>query len=162
MTITRVNWAEVVDARPAWATPGWKLWAVWPSPIDHDGCFAAAGFRDFADSDDDWWSDFRDLVERLLDSLESDRLALVSGQYPVEHGRVRPSLVDALVAAATDDNFEPCVVGAGAPPDRALRTSDGHPIVWINQLSGDITALLSKAARGRDCANLQLAWQHLL
>jgi len=43
---------------------------IWPGPIDHDECFRKAGFNDFADSDEKWDSDFKKVVERIIDVLK--------------------------------------------------------------------------------------------
>jgi hypothetical protein len=64
MRISRVNWGEVNNGRPEWSSPSGQLYAIWPSPVDHDLCFDAAGFADFGDSDDLWHRDFNDLVAR--------------------------------------------------------------------------------------------------
>jgi hypothetical protein len=135
MAIRAVNCAELSSEALSWCPEGWRLWALWPSPVDHDSCFEQAGFDDFADSDDEWNSGFALLVEdvvRVLGRLGVARLA--EGEYP--RGRPRETLGDALVAAARDDNFAPCVVVFGEPAQGLVRTSDGHPILWMALANG--------------------------
>ncbi len=161
MVIKLVNWDEVVTAQPPWLPEGWRLWAVWPSPVDHDACFEAAGFRDFADSDEDWDADFACLVQQVMGGLEKVGIAkLNTGEYPIERGHRRESLVDALIAAATDDNFQPCTVTFEETPRAFLRTSDGHRILWVALRSGalDVVAVVEP----RDVRETTLDWARLV
>jgi hypothetical protein len=66
MKIARVNWAEITDVRPAWSSGSGRLCAIWPSPVDHDACFAAAGFSDLGDTDEVWDAEFAELVETTV------------------------------------------------------------------------------------------------
>jgi hypothetical protein len=163
MGISRLNWGEINEARPPWSWPSGRLYAIWPSPVDHDQCFEAAGFTEFGDSDDSWDRDFSDLIARVLESLAHFGGAVLrEGEYPVERGRPRASCRDALIAAATDDNVPPCVVVFGDPPKASVRTCDGHPILWT-WISGDndLDTSLGGLAGGREIVNRTMKWQKL-
>jgi hypothetical protein len=160
--ISRVNWGEVGEARPSWSPVSGRLCAIWPSPVDHDQCFAAAGFTDFADSDGTWWLHFGDLVARIVGVLEPAGHAVVrTGETPsgVEGRQVVPQ---ALLAAATDDNFPTCLVEFGDPPRASIRTSNGHAIMWLWTADGTaIDAVLSAMALGHEVRQLSLRWDKL-
>lgn len=143
MKIARVHWAEITEARPSWSSASGRLYAIWPSPIDHDACFAAAGFSDFGDSDEAWDAEFAEFVEKTL---------AVLGEIGKARGGPRASLRDALIAAARDDNFPPCVVSFGEPVVASVRTSDGHPILWIWIATGGLDALLPRIVASRESA----------
>jgi hypothetical protein len=77
-------------------------------------------------------------MERALQALGRDgNGTLTTGEYPMERGRLRESLADALLAAAGDDNFRPCTVAFGEPARSFLRTSDGHPVLWVGLATGE-------------------------
>jgi hypothetical protein len=130
--------------------------------MDYDLCFESAGFSDFGDSDPAWNVDFSDLVQRLVDALEEAGTAMLGeGEFPVAAGRTRRAVPDALIAAATDDNFPPCVVNFGEPATASLRTGDGHAILWTWMADGEIGRVLDAVARGRDVKQLTMKWDKL-
>jgi hypothetical protein len=163
MRISRVNWGEVNDGRPQWSSPSGRLYAIWPSPVDHDLCFDAAGFADFGDSDDLWHRDFNDLVARVLESLAYLGTAILhEGAYPMDRGRTRVSCRDALIAAATDDSFPPCVVGFGDPVRASVRTSNGHAILWIwTSESASMDAIVTRLAVDHEIKQMTMKWEKL-
>jgi len=162
MKILRLNWGELEEERPDWSPGSGHLYAIWPSPVDHDVCFEAAGFEDFADSDGAWDDDFADLVQRLIHALGGARVAvLAAGEYPVDGWRRRRSLRDALIGAARDDGFGPCVVHFGEPATAAVRTSDGHPILWTWMAEPSIDRILGAVAQGRPVKRMDMNWEKL-
>ena len=157
-----LNWDEVALARPAWQPRGWRLFALWPSPVDHDTCFAEAGFSDFEDSNDAWHASLCELIADVLRSLAcygAPRLA--EGERPLPKGRPGNALQDALLAAASDDNFPACVVEFGSPAHAFVRTSNGHPLLWIASSSDVREELLAVAAKFGGARHLQLDWNKL-
>jgi hypothetical protein len=100
MRISRVNWGELKNERPQWSSMSGRLYAIWPSPVDHDLCFDAAGFADFSDSDDLWHRDFNDLVARVLESLGDLGTAIL------HEGRTRWT-ADARVSPAETPSSQP-------------------------------------------------------
>ena len=162
MKISRLNWGEIKGERPLWAPSAGQLYAIWPSPVDHDLCFESAGFADFGDSDSAWDDDFAQLVQWLVDALgEAGTAMLREGEYPVAGGRARHSIRDALIAAATDDNFSPCMVHFGEPPTSSVRTSDGHAILWTWMAEGEIGPVLDVVAKGREVNQMTMNWEKL-
>jgi hypothetical protein len=131
--------------------------------VDHDACFEAAGFTDFADSTQAWHDEFARLVSNLLAELgQAGRPRLAQGEYPTWRARLRKSMADALLSAALDDNFGPCVLTFGQPPLALIRSSDGHPILWIALAHGDATALLAAAAKSAPPRQRLLDWSKLI
>jgi hypothetical protein len=162
MRISRVNWGEVSEGRPSWSEASGRLWAIWPSPVDHDLCFESAGFTEFSDTDASWNSEFADLVGRLVDALENlGKATLSEGECPVARRRTLSSLRDALIAAATDDNFPPCVISFGAPAIASVRTSDGHAILWAWMAEGTVDPFLIAVAAGRELNEMTMMWERL-
>jgi hypothetical protein len=162
MTIRHLNWDEVAHAQPLWRPRGWRLLALWPSPIDHDTCFAGAGFSDFEDSDDAWHARFSELVADVVrERAHHGEPRLVEGEQPRKKGRQTEPLRDALLAAASDDNFPACVVEFGSPRRALVRTSDGHPMLWIASSSDLHEELQAVAAKHGGARRLQLDWNKL-
>jgi hypothetical protein len=162
MKIFQLNWGEVNEPRPSWSPSSGTLWAVWPSPIDHDLCLRDAGVDEFDDTDSAWNVEFSTLLEKLIKSLAKlGEGTLIQGEYPVDHSCHRVSLCDALIGAATDDNFHPCMVTFGAPPVASLRTSYGHAIIWVWLASGYLDRYLDAIADGRHMRQRKLRWANL-
>jgi hypothetical protein len=147
--IERVHWGKVGPC--AWRGQKGTLFGVWPAPLDHDACFAEAGFKDFRDTDDAWEEEFEALLQRLVAAFA--RCGPTTSKRPAE----------VLARAARDDRFEPCVVELGAPPRALLSTSDGHPIVWI-WLRDDAAEVWGEALglAGLPTVETALTWQRLL
>ena len=163
MGIERLNWGWVGPARPPWAPASGRLWALWPSPVDHDACFEAAGFHDMADTDATWEDDFCGVLGRLLTAFDAFGASwLTEGAYPRRGRRVFMSPRDVLLAAATDDAFPPCIVSFGEPARASVRTSDGHPLFWLWLDGGaSIEAFLPRVAAGLPTREAVLGWEQL-
>jgi hypothetical protein len=146
------------------------LAAVWPAPIDHDACFRAAGFSDFADTGDIWEAEFRKMAGGLVTRLSS--LGIPNVTKPIEARKAgflglgrRASalpLVEQLMLSTRDDQFPPLIVRFGEPPAAVLRTSGGHPIFWVTLTCARIPEILVEVAKGRPVIETQLAWETLL
>jgi hypothetical protein len=126
---------------------------IWPAPMDADYCFAQAGFRDFADSDEKWDADWTQLVERAVmrlqligapcirqgteayeivepRSLARRLLALLLPETrPTK--RVRLSLTGQVVLVAEDDQFGEVIAEFGKPPRAVIWAGGGHRALWI-------------------------------
>ena len=160
--IVKVHWGKVGEVGPL------RCYAVWPQPVDHDRCFEQAGFTLFADSDAVWDESFFNLVANIVDTLEPfGALRVVEGELPVQGSRLlraafRGSIVDALVCAATNDQFPACSVEFGLAPEARIRTSDGHPILWITlRAPRSIEELLSRFVDGVPTVETNLNWSIL-
>jgi hypothetical protein len=129
-----------------------------PAPIDHDECFASAGFTDFADTDDDWYAEFSALVWRLFQFLEQ------AGPARLPLGRsTLATPVEAIVAAARDDNFPASVVHFGSPTQASVSASAGHPLLWLWSARDrfDDHELLSSTAGSLELVRTRLDWSAL-
>jgi hypothetical protein len=132
MGLRRLNWGEVTQGRPPWSATSGRLFAIWPSPVDHDVCFEEAGAEDMEDTDAEWDDAFSAMLDRLLSKLaEIGPPRLIEGEYPGTGSHLSRSLRDALLAAALDDNFAPRSVIFDAPARASVRTSDGHALLWV-------------------------------
>lgn len=128
--IARLHWTDLPATPTDWTPAGGRLRALWPEPIDYDACFQELGFTACADSDAAWDDDFAALVQRVVAHLaQLGSAAQLHGVLPRNAPPAAP--VDALLAAARDDQFPPCVIGLGAPPGACVATSDGHPMLWV-------------------------------
>jgi hypothetical protein len=102
--------------------------AIWPSPVDHDACFQAAGFVEFADSDEIWDEEFEGLLHRVIAFCSTLGRSVVK-TFVGSKGVHDPAPADVLLAAASNDQFRTSIVGFG--PTLNLITADGHPILWL-------------------------------
>ena len=166
MGIERIHWGAIPPDLGPLGTPR-PCFALWPEPVDHDRCFAEAGFSAFADTDDDWDADFDAFIERVLGVLSRcGEPEVLAGEPPVrpigwfrkEEGTLR----DTVACAATSDEFPPCWVGFGDPPAAHLVTSDGHPLLWIYPGTLDVGDVLAAAAGDREVARTELDWSVLV
>ena len=146
-----------------------KRFALWPDPVGHDICFAKAGFRGFADLDDQWDADFESMMDRLFETLLCQGLPqIASGELPVRRvGLLRRkeegSIRDGLLCAATDDQFFPFQVQFGEPAQARMTTADGHPIFWIELAEpSTFETLLKTVADELSCTETGLSWEFLL
>jgi hypothetical protein len=133
--------------------------AIWPSPVNADACFQAAGFTEFDDVDDAWDLDFATLVADVVALLSPLGATTVracelvparSLDRLLRRGNARPSTPrERLLLAAEDKMFGECEVEFGAPIRAAACTSNGHPIVWLWARDLDPQTWLASLARGR-------------
>jgi len=181
--IEGIRWGHVpAAAAPAWVGPGGTLVALWPTPVDADSCFREAGFAEFADSDEQWDDEWRRVVERLLGLLGQYGQARLLNREEVCSLRPRRwwewlafwlqptevvelGAVDRVCLSAEDDRFGEAVMHFGDPPAVTLRTSWGHPILWVAAapgvaLSGQVLA--EGIAEGRPVIRQQLRWEFLI
>src|SRR5262245_45668258 len=165
--IKAVCWSDVpVDLTSWWADHAGARIAIWPAPVDGDACFEAAGFTEFADTDERWDRDLRGITERLVGAMsELGSPRIRSADEPVWHPRNlaermaalfrglehRPTLLDTIACSITNDNFAPCVVDFGEQPVATLCTSDGHSIWWVwlsASAAAQVPELLTRIAAG--------------
>jgi hypothetical protein len=182
-SIRTLNWGIVPpDQRPRWVLPEGTLLALWPTPVDSDVCFCEAGFDEFADSDDAWDRDWQNIVTRTIDVLrlrgtvrlrnEADVLE-VRKRRPLEWllpwrqptRTVTLSAEERIFLSTRDDRIPPAVVEVGDPPAVLLRVSDGHPLLWLDFVTGltetDANALICQIAGGRPVQRRELRWDCL-
>ena len=170
--------------------PRWRgcqlgvLHVLLPLPVDHDACLAAAGLRDFADTDESPDQGLDCLVGELVRALDTCCAGVTEvvarPRQPSRPWldrfvsfRPAPNLLDlnpdrltpaeALLAAAMDDGHLSFVAIHSA--DLEVQTSDGHPILWI-WLSVEFARrwndLLAATAGNLRTKSLSLTWESLV
>lgn len=149
-----------------------KLLALWPAPVNHDACFEAAGFTLFGDSDDDWDRAAEDLlcqvIERLSQLGTSKLVSVPLTEDPLWYlrpfrtGEALPFLQQALLPMQDDSlpGFHAQFGRDGA----ALRTGDGHFLLWIDlpEAGPDPSELVSGVAERWEVVETRLRWSPLL
>jgi hypothetical protein len=159
---------------------------MWPTPVDADACFVAAGFHEFDDSNEKWDQDWRNLVIRTLQQLgqvgtlhvrmEADvykydstasipRRALgwfLADKMPLK--KFPLSLVDQIITVTSDDRFGDVLVDFGEPARSCLLSGRGHAILWIGWASTDWTpgGFIERIAGGLPVIRTTLKWHELL
>ncbi|HOI54751.1 MAG TPA: hypothetical protein PLP01_05845 [Phycisphaerae bacterium] len=183
--IQSVCWGCVTpDVRIAGLEQFGVVTAVWPSPIDADACFLAAGFAEFDDSDEAWDQDWRELIEAIVQGLgrfgppqfraqarvfESDEASL--GERIVRWLALKPrplrkvdlELAEQVVAVTSDDRFGKVLIDFGTPVRSSLMASSGHPILWLAFASPDADpeSFLRCAAGEFNLTRRTLDWRKL-
>ncbi|MBB4638162.1 hypothetical protein [Longimicrobium terrae] len=165
----RVHWARV-DLRSADSV----LFAVWPSPVNADECFRAAGFTDFGDADDVWDEEAESLLQRMVEALSAygePRLASTPlSPLPRWRDRLRGRapgplpLIDQLLGPMRWDSLPDAIVEFGSPAV-SLRGGSGHFLLWITLPATDAERFedaLPGIAGGHPLVRTDLAWEHLL
>ncbi len=120
--------------------------AVWPAPIDADACFLAAGFSEFADTTDEWDSQWRAIIHRAIEFLTQFGTPAIRTQItPFTPNRlldrilkgapkskpIRLALTDQVVLPTIDDQFPTAIVDFGEERLATVITGNGHPVLWI-------------------------------
>jgi hypothetical protein len=170
--INVIHWDDLGTL--AWHQRPGRIFVMWPGPVDHDACFAKAGFQAFADTTDPWHAQFLSTLDGLIDALSIyGAPAIECAEMPepsllarLFFGKKAPVLRPAeyLKWATQDDNVV-CSVAFGLPPAAIAWTTDGHPIVWVWLVDGVTNAWpmhLQASAGDRPIVATALDWRHLL
>jgi len=168
-----VHWSTVQpDAGRGQASPGCRLLAIWPAPVNHDACFEAAGFTLFDDNDEAWDGATEALLQRLLDALckwgtpqlaskplRYDppwylRLFREGQQLPLAQQALYPMLLDSL------PSFRARFGQSGA----ALQTGNGHFLFWVSlpETGPDASGFVRSVAGPWPVVETGLRWSVLL
>jgi len=185
--IHRIHWGTVTPpARVRGFDQCATVIAVWPSPVNADACFASAGFHEFDDPDDDWETQWKELITRTLQELE--RLGTPVVKQEAEHYEDDPTapfhrsalarllprtgplrqvhlpLVDQILAVTGIYDHTEVLVEFGSPPAALLRADSGHAILWIGWTAPNLDAnpFLARIAAGHEVAPATLDWSQLL
>ncbi len=163
-----VHWAPVRKE-----SEGAELFALWPSPMNDDACFRAAGFTDFGDGDDNWDANAEGMLTRLLEALGGHGPPRLMSK-PVEKHRpwYRRWFADPEVFALREqielplqwDELPDCVVGFG-DGGVTLRTGGGHHIFWITLPGSDAAffpEIVSRIAAPHPLVRTNLKWEGLV
>lgn len=154
--------------------------AIWPSHIDSDACFAAAGFTEFQDSDLNWDENWETLVERVLSALSRSGDVIIENPIStlqktslwnrIFSGRRRKaeldlSLVQQIALTTTAKGFEQAVVSFSMEPALTLIGGDSHPLLWLlvkESSNWSFATLVDEISLDCRQQRLVLDWQHLI
>jgi hypothetical protein len=174
MTDFKLHWSKVEALRTAAYTPGGTiLLALWPSPVNLDACFEAAGFTDFADNDDAWDDEAGVVLDRLLSRmvsfgeprLQSEPLTSTVPWYRRLFTRPQPlPLKEQLELPLHWDSLPQCHVAFGSE-GAALRTGNGHHLYWITlpgRVAADPEEFLRSVAGPHPLQRTDLDWEQPL
>ena len=168
-----MHWAAV--PAPAARRPiadGARRFALWPSPVEPDVCFQAAGSTHFGDNDALWDNEAQAVLSRLLAALEEFgapelRSTAILGARsrrwsPV--GRRPPLPLAAQVLHPIHwDSAPECVIAFGAE-GTVLRAGNGHFLFWVElpeALAGKFGSVAVAAAGPHPLYETHLEWLHL-
>lgn len=148
------------------------LFVLWPSPVNPDACFKAAGFTEFGDADADWDANADRVLDRLLDHLRRQgepRLVsapILKQQAWYRRGWCSPTalgLREQIELPLHWDGAPDCIVAFGTSQTR-LRTGNGHHLFWVTlpaALADDFPGLVIDIAAGHPVIRTDLDWAHL-
>lgn len=127
-------------------SPGSRLLAIWPVPVNHDACFAEAGFTLFGDNDEAWDQAAEGVLSRVIETLSFRfgaarlmsqplrdqppwylRLFRNSRALPLQQQASWPMQWDSLPP------FQARFGNGGA----RLRTGNGHFLLWVDLPDGE-------------------------
>jgi len=161
------------DVARRYASEGSLLFALWPSPVNHDVCFREAGFTDFADGDETWDAHADGLLTRLLAELSSYGQPHLVSKVAERHQPWyrRPfstpesfDLREQIELPIQWDELPDCVVAFGES-GVSLRTGSGHHIFWIvlPQREGSAFAsMVDRVAASHPVVRTELRWESLV
>jgi len=161
----RVHWSSI---SPTLAVGrGWPegtVVAVWPSPVNADACFEEAGFTEFADRGNAWHADFEQLVDLVLEHLETLGPPRVARRpYPEDPepvGDIAHLIIESATASYAEDFVALLEFGVGKVA--ALQTGSGHDVLWIWYRDSKLQSLLDALARSWPVERRELDWDVLL
>lgn len=154
------------------ATPGCRLLAIWPAPVNHDACFAAAGFTLFGDNDAAWHRAAEDLLGRVICQLSlvaAPRLVSASHKEdppwylrPFRTGRDLPLLQQALWPMLEDSL--PWFQAQFGEDGTTLRTGGGHFLLWValSDAGPAPAQFIARAAAPWPIVETRLRWRNLV
>jgi hypothetical protein len=169
----QVHWSPVPSEEAGeLASPGCRLLAIWPVPVNHDACFAEAGFTLFGDNDETWDRAAEDLLRRVIENLS--RFGAVKQVSPrlrdnppwylrlFRAGRELPLQQQALFPMHWDSLplFHARFGDGGA----ALWTGNGHFLLWVSlpDSGPDAAEFVAMAAQPWPVVETRLRWAALL
>jgi len=144
--IKEVCWDEVpIQIRSNLFPENSHLYAIWPTPVDHDVCFKEAGFTKFDDSDETWDNDFSNIVQIIF-----------------LHFHIADNLKEPLLLASQYDDRPYFIHNLHHPFNVRIVVTDGHPIIWIWMEKDLIDDLLQKIEEYKSTKKVVLDWNKLI
>lgn len=112
--------------------------AIWPSPVNPDACFAAAGWTEFGDQNAAWETDAAVFQTRLLTALEAQfgtpQLLSEPLRVPRKWWSRQPAaplaLAEQVSLPMAWDHLPDCLLTFGTS-GASLRTGNGHHLYWL-------------------------------
>lgn len=153
--------------------PGWRWAAVWPSPVNADACFQAAGFTDFGDADGHWDALAEAWLQRLIEAFSALGTPLLrspplKARRPWWQRWFKPAeplpLLQQVLMPMHWDSLPTCELHFGGS-GVVLRAGQGHGLCWLrwpDAQADALPALLLQLAAGHALHRTPLAWQHLM
>jgi hypothetical protein len=163
-----VHWSPVPGA-----ASGVELFALWPSPVNADACFQAAGFTEFGDGDEKWDENADGMLSRLLVELAAHgppRLISKPVERPQPWYRrwlAPPEMFDLRQQIEFPmhlDQLSDCVVNFGGS-GASLRTGNGHHIFWITLPHANVglfPSIVTRVAGSHPTVRTSLKWEFLI
>ncbi|MDD4963647.1 MAG: hypothetical protein PHI11_06990 [Gallionella sp.] len=152
-----------------------SLYALFPSPVNDDVCFAEAGHRDFQSDDADYSEVYWDaqaalLHQRVWSALSALGVATLCSPplYPVRpwwqfwQAPAPLSLIEQLELPMYEDSLPAARVRFGSAVE--IETGNGHQLYWIRLLPDcpvDFATLLTQLKGDWESKQVLLDWQKL-
>lgn len=166
-----IHWSPIPAEDAAALAPDGRLLAIWPAPVNHDACFAAAGFTLFGDNDAAWDEAADHLLQRVIDALAqfgaatplSKPLTATVPWYRRLFAAPRAlPLVEQARLPMQWDFLPPFHARFG--DSAALRTGDGHVLLWVQlpPTGPDAAAFVRSVSAPWPLLETTLRWQALL
>jgi hypothetical protein len=163
-----IHWSRVPKSDENMA-----LFALWPSPVNHDVCFQQAGFTVFGDGDESWDTDAEGLLTRLLEVLSGYGVPQQTSK-PAEKHRPwyrrpfsKPGILDFREQVELPlrwDDMPDCVARFGTS-GVSLRTGRGHHIFWITMPDSEAASfpsIVARVAASHPIVQTDLKWEYLV
>lgn len=170
--IFQVHWGLVPPDDAELDAAGCRLLAIWPAPVNPDACFEEAGFTLFGDNDEAWDRAAEGLLQRAIEKLLGfGAIELVSKPLRAEPpwylrlfrtGRDLPLREQALLPMQWDPL--PPFYALFGDDGAALRTGDGHFLLWISLpgIAADAAEFVRSVALPVPIVETELRWRALL
>lgn len=169
-----IHWSVVDEpAAAAYTQPNCDLIALWPAPVNHDVCFAEAGFANFGDNDQDWDLAAEGLLRRVISKLTAHGAANLMSQQLREHlpwylrlfRSAEPlPLLEQVLQPIHWDSLTHCHITFGEQ-GAALRTGNGHFLLWLTMPRHEASSpsnFVNEVAGSTPVTRTELKWQALL
>lgn len=148
------------------------LFAIWPSPVNLDACFEAAGWRQFDDADGTWDERADALRERLLTELlaigaprlQSEPLRTHVPWFARFFRRAEPLPLREQIDLPTHWDSLPCCRVAFGDRGHGLVVGDGHHLYWLFTPAAEAphwATRIAALAAPWPAIESTLAWEHL-
>lgn len=171
MSAFTLHWSPLDPAQSGGTLgAGLQLLGIWPSPVNPDACFAAAGWTEFGDQDAAWETDAAAFQTRLLTTLETQFGTPQLLSPPLRASRKWWSRQPAPLLPLAEqvglpmdwDHLPDCLLAFGTS-GISLRTGNGHHLYWLTlPQTVEPAAWLSVVAGDLPLRRGEMRWAALL